>query len=78
MTGNKDDAAFEELVRTRLNFSSCMITEIKILCVYVLYIDTGLHTAGDQLAHVLECTNTSFFVLSFTKTNDIVGSFLGR
>lgn len=43
-----------------------------------IYIDTGMYTTGDQLAYVLERADTPFFVLSFKKTNEIVGSFLGR
>jgi hypothetical protein len=48
------------------------------LCMCYIYIDTGMYTTGDQLAYVLERTDTPFFVLSFKKTNEIVGSFLGR
>ena len=45
MTGRIDDAAFEEVVRTRLSFSSCMRTEIKFnsVCVCALYRYRSVH-----------------------------------
>ena len=55
-----------------------MVTNFISVCVCAIYIDTGMYTTGDQLAYVLERTDTPFFVLSFKKTNEIVGSFLGR